>query len=52
MKSTNSAFSDYNFLFENIDQTLQTNTQLMMEELLLQQTLPPLVLEAARIPGT
>lgn len=22
MKSTNSAFSDYNFLFENIDQTL------------------------------
>ena len=56
MKSTNSAFSDYNFLFENIDQTLQTNTQLMMEELLLQAnhqpTLPPLVLEAARIQGT
>lgn len=39
MKSTNSAFSDYNFLFENIDQTLQTNTQLMMEEL-LQQAIP------------
>ncbi|TNV83484.1 hypothetical protein FGO68_gene14749 [Halteria grandinella] len=36
MKSTNSAFSDYNFLFENIDQTLHTNTQLMMEELLQQ----------------
>jgi len=26
MKSTNSAFSDYNFLFENIDQTMNLNT--------------------------
>lgn len=26
MKSTNSAFSDYNYLFENIDQTLNMNT--------------------------
>ena len=30
MKSTNSAFSDYNFLFENIDQTLHSNTQMML----------------------
>lgn len=37
MKSTNSAFSDYNFLFENIDQTMNMNTQLLVEEL-LQQT--------------
>lgn len=30
MKSTNSAFSDYNFLFENIDQTLSQNNQMML----------------------
>jgi len=36
MKSTNSAFSDYNFLFENIDQTMNMNTQLLVEELLHQ----------------
>ncbi len=33
MKSTNSALSDYNFLFENIDQQLQNNTQMMADEL-------------------
>jgi hypothetical protein len=38
MKSTNSALSDYNFLFENIDQQLQNNTQMMAEE--LQKQLP------------
>ena len=37
MKSTNSAFSDYNFLFENIDQTLNQNNQMMLQELLYQQ---------------
>ncbi|CDW84673.1 UNKNOWN [Stylonychia lemnae] len=33
LKSTNSAVSDYQFLFENIDQQLQNNTQMMAEEL-------------------
>lgn len=38
MKSTNSALSDYNFLFENIDQQLQNNTQMMADE--LQKNMP------------
>eukprot|EP00347_Sterkiella_histriomuscorum_P011618 403371761 len=38
LKSTNSAVSDYNFLFENIDQQLHNNTQMMAEE--LQRNMP------------
>lgn len=33
LKSSNSAMSDYNFLFEHIDQQLQNNTMSMAEEI-------------------
>lgn len=38
LKSSSSALSDYNFLFDQIDQQLQYNTQTMVEE--LQKNLP------------